>query len=193
VTQFKSVRRQQFRRFFQPSRILLGIVPAPVESKFNVITLCFSMHCSYKPPMIAIAVNARSCTYELIQQCSEFVLSVPGPSLVDATLYCGVRSLKEGDKIKELSLELVDSETIAVPGLLRAIANVELRKSSALEVGDHLLVVGEVCRFAINAERQELPLLSVGPYTNGYNVLRKKGIHRLATVKSLEITPNELK
>ena len=179
---FKSMRRQQFRRFFQPSRVLLGIFPAQVESGFNVITLCFSMYCSYRPPMMAVAINDRSCSYKLLDAASEFVLSVPGPSLLDESMQCGVQSMREIDKVGALGLKFVPSETVSVPGLLKAIANVELRKTSTLAVGDHTLLVGEVLRFAVNTATSELPLLSVGPFTKGYSVLQKKGIHRLAVV-----------
>lgn len=180
--EFGTVRRQQFRRYFQPSRVLLGIVPADCKSGVNVITLCFSMHCSYKPPMIAVAINDRSVTYELIQKASEFVLSVPGPSLIDATMFCGVESMRDVDKVEHLGLELTNGYSVSVPGLRMAIANVELRKTASLNAGDHLIVVGEVLRFGVNESSTELPLLSVGPYTDGYEVLKKKGIHRLGVV-----------
>jgi flavin reductase (DIM6/NTAB) family NADH-FMN oxidoreductase RutF len=188
---FQSMRRQQFRRYFQPSRVLLGIFPAPTESKVNVITLCFSMYCSYRPPMLAVAINDRSATYELMQTVEEYVLSVPGPTLLDASMFCGLESMREVDKVKELSLELVDSEIVAVPGLLRAVANVELRKAGVLKTGDHLIMVGEVCRFAVNTTINELPLLSIGPYTDGYTLLRKKGIHRLGVVNTNEHEPTK--
>jgi flavin reductase (DIM6/NTAB) family NADH-FMN oxidoreductase RutF len=132
--------------------------------------------------MIAIAINNRAASYLLMQHASEFVLSVPGPSLLREAMYCGVESFKDCDKVRDLSLEFMESETVSVPGLKSAIANVELRKHSSLEVGDHMLVVGEVKRFSVNQELDESPLLSVGPDTRGYRVLLKKGIHRLAVV-----------
>lgn len=181
---FQTLRRQQFRRYFQPSRIFLCLVPAPTQSGVNIITLSFNMHCSYQPPMIAVAINDRSSTFDLIQKANEFVLAVPGPSLLDAAMYCGVQSMRDvEDKVAALSLELSTSEAIAVPGLKMAIANVELEKRHQLRAGDHLMVIGEARRFAVNQHNKELPLLSVGPYTDGYEVLKKKGIHRLAVVK----------
>lgn len=179
---FTSLRRQQFRRYFQPSRVLLGIFPAPVPSGFNIITLCFSMYCSYRPPMMAVAINDRSSTWEIIDSAEEFVLSVPGPALVDASMKCGIESMRQIDKIATLQLELVESKTVAVPGLLRAIANVELKKSTLVQTGDHAILVGEVLRFAVNTSTKEQPLLSIGPFTDGYHMLQKKGVHRLAVV-----------
>jgi len=185
---FTSLRRQQFRRYFQPSRVLLGIFPAPVPSGFNIITLCFSMYCSYRPPMMAVAINDRSSTWDLINSAEEFVLSVPGPALVDLSMKCGIESMRQIDKITELQLELVQSKTVAVPGLLRAIANVELRKSTLVQTGDHAILVGEVLRFAVNTSTKEQPLLSIGPFTDGYDLLQKKGVHRLAVVGPSDIS-----
>ena len=176
---FSSLSRQQFRKFFQPSRILLGLIPAPTTSGVNIITLCFDMHCSYKPPMMAVAIQNVAASYRLIQKAKEYVLAVPGTSLVRETLFCGVTSMSEVDKVQKLGLELCASESISVPGLKKAIANIEMIKQLSLKVGDHILVVGRVARFAVNKELGELPLLSIGPDTRGYRVLTQRGIHRI--------------
>jgi flavin reductase (DIM6/NTAB) family NADH-FMN oxidoreductase RutF len=177
---FSPLRRQQFRAYFQPSRVLLGIVPAETKSGVNVITLCFSMYCSYKPPMMAVAVHNRSATYGLIQRSDSYVLSVPGIELVDTAMYCGTESMKDVDKVDHLKIELTEGVTVPVPGLKKAIANVEMTKVSTERTGDHILVVGRVARFGVNTDLEEPPLLSIGPNTVGYRLLRKKGIHRLA-------------
>jgi flavin reductase (DIM6/NTAB) family NADH-FMN oxidoreductase RutF len=72
-----------------------------------------------------------------------------------------------------------------VPGLRRAIANIELVKRAIVEAGDHVVVVGEVLRFAVNKGTRERPLLSVGADTSGYRVLAHEGIHRLAVVEDV--------
>lgn len=179
---FTPLSRQRFRQFFQPSRIVLAVIPAPVESGFNVVTLCFDMHCSYKPPMMAIAIQNTNASYKQIQQTTQYVLAVPGPSLIDETLHCGILSSRDVDKVKTLRLELCTSEKIQVPGLLKAHANIELVKRSTMAAGDHLIVIGEVVRFAVNKTSGELPLLSIGPDTRGYRLLAHKGIHRIGTV-----------
>lgn len=138
--------------------------------------------------MMAVAINDRSSTWDLINSAEEFVLSVPGPALVDLSMKCGIESMRQIDKITELQLELVQSKTVAVPGLLRAIANVELRKSTLVQTGDHAILVGEVLRFAVNTSTKEQPLLSIGPFTDGYDLLQKKGVHRLAVVGPSDIS-----
>lgn len=132
--------------------------------------------------MMAIAVQDVNRSYELIEAAEEFVLAVPGESMAKATMACGWESLANSDKVKTLGLELVRSNSVAVPGLLRAIANIELRKRAAVETGDHLLVVGEVLSYNVNTENHERPLLSVGPRTDGYKVLEHEGMHRIGVV-----------
>ena len=184
MERFVSLRRQQFRQYFQPSRLLLWVVPAPTASGLNVITLCFTMHCSYRPPMLAIAIHNINASYELIQKTDEYVLAVPGVSLVREALYCGTVSMREADKVRELNLQLLDSREVKTPGLRKALANIEMVKEDSIRVGDHLLVVGRALDFRVNEKRPELLLLSVGPDLTGYEVLARKGIHRIGTVKS---------
>jgi flavin reductase (DIM6/NTAB) family NADH-FMN oxidoreductase RutF len=132
--------------------------------------------------MIAVAINDRSSTYGLVERANEFVLSVPGEGLATEAMFCGHESMRDGDKVARLGLELSESQSVSVPGLSAAIANVELKKRSTIECGDHVIVVGEVTKFRVNATLQELPLLSIGPFTNGYKLLCKKGMHRLGVV-----------
>jgi flavin reductase (DIM6/NTAB) family NADH-FMN oxidoreductase RutF len=180
--EFTALSRQKFREYFQPSRILLGVIPALTKSGVNVITLSFDMYCSYKPVMMVIAIQNVKASYRLIQEAREYVLAVPGESLARETLFCGVTSISEVDKIQKLGLELCPSEKISVPGISRAIANIEMLKETSIVVGDHILVVGRVVRFGVNRRSRELPLLSVGPNTRGFRVLARKGIHRIGTV-----------
>ena len=100
----------------------------------------------------------------------------------------GLRSFKVRDKVAALGLDLCTSEKVRVPGLKKAIANIELRKYSSIETGDHVLIVGEVLRFGVNTKSRERPLLSVGPDTRGYQVLQEKGIHRIAAVDRDNVT-----
>ncbi len=182
TSQFEVVPRQQFRRVFQPSRVVIGLFKAPNASGVNAITLCFDMHCSYKPPMMAFAVFHRAYTHSLLESTNECVLAVPGETMADQAMLCGIDSGKEVDKIAKHGLELVCSEHVAVPGLAKAIANIELRIARRVPSGDHLLVVGEVASYRTNPSNRERCLLSVGPEHDGYEVLAKSGIHRIGVV-----------
>lgn len=182
---FESMSRQQFRRYFQPSRILICVLPDP-QNTWNLIAVSFNMSCSYKPPMIAVAIQDINRSYELIKESTEFVLSVPGPELASQTMAFGWETSHDTDKSIYPGLRFVPSETIAVPGLLDAIANVELRKVALIESGDHAIAIGEVTRFAVNRHCRGRNLLSVGPDTAGYRVVAQKGIHRIGVVDATD-------
>lgn len=181
---FEGLPRQKFRRYFQPSRIVLGVLPSLSPSGVNIVTLCFNMYCSYRPPMMAISIQRINASYEMIVRAEEWVLSVPGPSLVRETVFCGTHSATKVDKVSELGLELCPSECIQVPGIRRAIANIELRRVALVETGDHVVAIGRVLKFGVRPACTELPLLSVGPDTRGYRVLARHGMHRIAIVDS---------
>jgi flavin reductase (DIM6/NTAB) family NADH-FMN oxidoreductase RutF len=178
---FTDLTRQRFRRYFQPSRLLIGVFPGPGSAGVNLITLSFNMYCSYKPVMLAAAVHNINDSFDLINMTREYVLAVPGERLAEQALDWGTTHGHEVDKGAEA--ELVPSKHIAVPGLLRAIANIEMRMEHLLPCGDHALVVGRVLRFAVNLRCEERPLLSVGPDTRGFDVLARSGIHRIGAVR----------
>src|SRR5262249_41079214 len=119
---FSAHSRQQFRNVFQPSRIVLCVLPAETISGVNVITLCFDMYCSYKPPMMAFAIQKGAHSYSLLEKASECVLAVPGESMAGVALYCGTKSGSKLDKVSDCGLSLSQSDKVRVPGLATAIA-----------------------------------------------------------------------
>lgn len=178
------LKRQEFRRYFQPSRIVLGVFVVPRTGRVNVITLCFNMHCSYKPPMMAVAIANTSYTFTLLEAGSEFVLGVPGESMANAVIQCGLESGRTLDKVTALGLRLGSGDAVKVPILKQCIANVELRAAQLVRTGDHTTVIGEVAAFRVNVENRERPLVSVGPQHSGYELLARSGIHRIAVASA---------
>lgn len=179
---FVALGRQAFRRYFQPSRVVIGVMPRSDGRGVNLITLCFNMHCSYKPAMMSFAIWKGSFSHSLIGKADSCVLAVPGESLARATLACGLTSGRDTDKVLEHGLTLVGSEHVSVPGINECIANIELRIVNRVATGDHVTVIGEVLKYGVNESRSERPLLSVGPDHRGYEVLCHHGLHRIAVV-----------
>lgn len=181
---FEALSRQSFRRYFQPSRILLGVLPDEAKGRHNVITLCFHMHCSYKPPMMAFSVWHGSHSFSLLNDISECVLAVPGEKLADAAMFCGVNSGKKYDKASAAGLTFTSSQHVNVPSIKECIANLELIVTNKVLVGDHMTIFGAVRRFGVDRSKSERSLISVGPFDSAYEVLVRKGIHRIAVPKA---------
>ena len=70
-----------------------------------------------KPVFIAYVRETRY-TKQLLEENGEFTVNIPyGEQNADILKYCGTHSGRDTDKIKELGLTLVESETISVPGI----------------------------------------------------------------------------
>jgi len=179
---FHSIGRQDFRKHFQPSRIVLAVFRGDTISGVNIITLCFDMHCSYKPPMMAFSIQEGAYSYALLEKAKECVLAIPGESMAQGVLLCGTKSGASCDKIAECGFTLSQSENTDVPGIAEAIANIEISIVAKHRTGNHLTAFGEVLRYGVNSANKQRCLLSVGPDTSGYRVLAHDGIHRIAVV-----------
>ena len=180
---FEKISRQEFRNYFQPTRILLGVTETAAASSVNVITLCFSMYSSYKPNIMSVAVQNEFLSNQLFKEADEFVLAVPGERMADIAMGCGVDSGKNVDKVKKYGIELIDSSIVSVPSIKQAIANIECKKINQFESGDHTIFTGEVLGFFVNINNNEKCLLSMGKDTTGYELLIKRGGHRIGVVK----------
>lgn len=170
---FEKLSRQKFRRYFQPTRILLGVVPFKEKRRANLITLCFSMYSSYRPNVMAIAVQKPYLSNELFRSCDDFVLAIPGEEIADQTLQCGIVSGRDRDKVESFGFRLKKSKRVKTPSLEGVIANIECKKIGEIDVGDHTLFLGEVKGFYVDKDNEQRCLLSVGPDHKGYKVLAR--------------------
>ncbi len=181
---FDSVSRSSFRAEFQPSRIVIALLPDATHGA-NPVTLCFVTHAAYRPRMVAFSIQQGSRSYGLLLPGIECVLAVPGEGLVEETMYFGVRSGNQEDKLEVANAKLLRSNSVSVPGLALAIANIEVTVEAVVPAGDHKLAIGRVSDYRVRSGHNELPLLSIGPRTAGYKVLAKRGMHRLGVVRAI--------
>ncbi len=168
-------------------RIRLTAPPVEGAGRYqenNFTTLCFCMHGGYRPPSVALAIEKRHLSRELILHQDKFVLAVPGPALAEAAMYCGMKSGRDVDKAAELKLRLTSAKERIAPWLVDALANVELTKIGMLDAGDHDIILGRVDSYNVNSAAVGPNLISVGREHCGYEVLIRQGMHRIGVVSS---------
>ncbi len=180
---FVSLKRQEFRDYFQLTKITIGVLKSSNSTGFNLITLCFSMYCSYDPNMVCFSIQNTNFSYKLLDGLQDCVLAIPGENLAEQTLFCGVKSGRSIDKVRECGINLEQSLYIPTPGIKEAKANIEIQVVNQVLTGDHITVFGEVKSFNVNVDNNERNLLSVGRDHEGFEVLVQKGIHRIAVRK----------
>jgi flavin reductase (DIM6/NTAB) family NADH-FMN oxidoreductase RutF len=187
------------KRIFKGSTILN---PVPVvlitsqnkEGKNNVFTVGWIGTACTKPPMITVAIRPERLSYDYIKESGEFVVNLPPASMVKKVDYCGVVSGKRIDKIKEMNLQLEESQKVKAASLSQCPVNIECKVRSITPLGTHDLFLAEVVSVSvdeaiidksdkIHLERANLIAYSHGEYFPllnkplgkfGYSVKKKK-------------------
>jgi len=180
---FNEISRDEIRNIFQPSKVVLGIVAAPLPSGYNILPLCFHTWCSYDPLLYAVAVENSNYSCELFQKADRFALAIIGESMVQEVVFCGTHSGRDCDKARACGIKWTEGFKIRVPGIETAIANIELIIKKRVPTGDHTLIIGEVVFISLAKNTKERPLLAIGPNSIGYEVLAREGIHTLGVVQ----------
>lgn len=137
---------------------MLNPVPAVLitsqneEGKVNVFTVGWIGTACTRPPMITVAIRPERLSYEYIKTTKEFVVNLPPKSLVREVDFCGVRSGRQVDKIKEMKLELEESNEISTPGLKHCPVSIECKLREIITLGSHDLFLADVV--AVNVEEE---------------------------------------
>jgi len=91
--------------------------------RLNTMTIGWATigYCWQKPIFMIMVRNSRH-TYFLIEDATDFTVSIPALDMKNAIMYCGTQSGRDVDKFKELGMETkaaqqTDSPIIDLPGL----------------------------------------------------------------------------
>lgn len=80
----------------------------------------------------------------------EFVVAVPTLEMLEDVWIAGTKSGPE--KIKDMSINLIDSKKVNVKSIKEAVANLECKLIDKKSYGDHTFFVGEVLHYTYNEE-----------------------------------------
>ena len=160
----------------------------------NVFTVAWTGTVCTHPPMLSISVRPERLSYKYIKETMEFVVNLPSSRLTKVVDFCGVRSGKTVDKIKEMNLKLEDSKNVSVSSLRECPVNIECKVREIIPLGTHDLILADVVgssvdeslfdeKGKIHFEKADLIAYSHGEYfplkntplgSFGYSVRKKK-------------------
>lgn len=126
------------------------VTVADGRGKTNILTVAWTGTVCSDPPMVSIAVRPERYSHQMIEETGEFVINLTTKDLVYATDYCGVRSGRDTDKIKDMNLTLLDGSRVKAPLLKESPVNIECRVTQTLRLGSHDLYLAKVV--AVHAE-----------------------------------------
>ena len=81
----------------------------------NVMAAAWSMPVEFTPPRIAIVIDKRTFTRELVSDSGAFGICIPGVALVDLTYAVGSGTGREADKFSRYGIEATPGPVIGVP------------------------------------------------------------------------------
>ena len=143
------------KREFKGS-VLLNPVPVVMitcrnkEGKENVFTVAWTGTICTKPPMLSISIRPERLSYEYIKETMEFTVNMPHRKQTRETDFCGVRSGRQLDKIKECGFTMAEGKDVNVPFIKECPVNIECKVKQIIPLGTHDIFLAEVVGSHVN-------------------------------------------
>ena len=106
----------------------------------NAFTAAWLTQVSFDPLLIALAINPKNFSLDLLQQSGVFVLNVLKRHQLHLARHFGTQSGRDLDKLAEQRWR---PGTLGAPILHEAAAYLECRVTRSINAGDHEIVLGE--------------------------------------------------
>ena len=152
-----------------------AVISVGFGEEANLITLAYVGKVCLRPPIIAISIQPRRHSYELIEKHGEFVINYPTKDQLKEMDYCGTRSGRDVNKWTELNLTKEQGAVVKVPMVKEFPWNMECKVIKRIELGSHVCYFGEVVaahsdeKYVTN-DRLDPEKISCFAYINGYYV-----------------------
>ena len=128
------------------------ITVADKQGNANVFTVAWTGTVCSDPPMVSISVRPERYSHHMIEETQEFVINLTTSELAYATDYCGVKSGKDTDKIKDMKLKLLPGEKVSAPLIEQSPVNIECRVRQVMPLGSHDMFIADVV--AVHADEK---------------------------------------
>lgn len=116
----------------------------PGFDRENMITIGWAGVINSDPPMISISIRKERHSHAQISQSGVFCVNLTTETLCKATDYCGVKSGRDVDKFKDLSLTAFYPEGFDAPALAEAPLFLCCRVEKIVELGSHDMFIAKV-------------------------------------------------
>jgi flavin reductase (DIM6/NTAB) family NADH-FMN oxidoreductase RutF len=98
------------------------------EGRANVMTIGWGkIGVLWGKPFFLAFIRRSRYTYSLIEQTGDFTVNVPPKGFEKVVNYCGTKTGREVDKIRELGLKLKPSRKVKSPTLADCLATIECK------------------------------------------------------------------
>lgn len=130
---------------------MLNPVPAVMVTcgsgeEANIITIAWTGIINSDPPITYVSVRKSRHSHKLISESGEFVINLTTEELAKATDYCGVKSGRDVNKIKDTGLSFEPAEEVSCPMIAESPVNLECKVIEVKEYPTHDMFIAEIVR-----------------------------------------------
>ncbi len=125
----------------RPTIVLITLCP---NGRVNAMPASWNTPVSEEPPMLAVAVERETYTYQCLEYHGEATINVPSSDLLDTVYALGTVSGRDVDKIEAFRLRLGKAKRVKPPVWLDAIGVIEARVEEGIDAGEVRLYVFRV-------------------------------------------------
>lgn len=130
---------------------MLNPVPVVMVScgsgeKANIITIAWTGIINSDPPITYVSVRKSRHSHKLISESGEYVINLTTEELARATDFCGVKSGRDVDKIKETGLTFEPACEVKCPMIKESPVNLECKVIEVKEYPTHDMFIGEIVK-----------------------------------------------
>lgn len=132
-----------------PPATLLAPVPAVLVScgsleEPNILTVAWTGILCSTPPKTYISVRPERYSHQLIKDNKEFVINLPSTEIVRAVDLCGVKSGREGDKLKLAGLTPEACTGVSAPAIAECPISIPCRVTDVIHLGTHDMFIADI-------------------------------------------------
>ena len=130
---------EKLYRLLYPMRVV--IVTSKYGNKENVMAAAWCFPISMDPPLFGVSISRKRFSHGLISKGKAFGINLIGKDMETEALLVGRNSGKEKDKFAEFCIGKEEGKL--VPLLKDSHASIECKLVKEMDLGDHVLFVGE--------------------------------------------------
>ena len=112
----------------------------------NIITIAWTGIINSNPPITYVSVRKSRHSHKLISESGEFVINLTTEELAKATDYCGVKSGRDVNKIKDTGLTFEPAKEVSCPMITESPVNLECKVIEVKEYPTHDMFIAEIVR-----------------------------------------------
>ena len=165
----------------------VGLITTKGSYGDNIMAAEWTHHVSYTPGLVAVCVGKSKATLENIRTSKEFGVNISATDQNVLASVAGGSSGKNFDKIAaliELGFKFYKAKKIKTLMVEGAVLNLECKLYKEIELGDHVMFVGEVVDINLNKEKESLAYHKLKYWKMSENI-QKPPEQELARIKSI--------